>query len=262
VLLLGAPAVENVCLSIIGAITPEALSTYVAQAKNSGKGDDGFTQRFQLMVWPNPLEEFKNVDTVPNYVEKARVLQIFKKLSGEIPAPKNNQGIPFLKFSNDAQLLFDNWLHENWLKAKQCTQPAFESHITKYKKLMPSLALIFQLVNDVDKNVCPQYVSVESTKLAIEWCLYLESHARRVYECEVIYGVKEAKLLLKRISEGQIKTLDTIRDLYRKQWTGLKTTEAVKAGLKVLEDYGYVIVHQVMVKRKPTHLIEVNRLLS
>lgn len=257
----GSIRIPNICLSVFGNITPEVLSMYVNQANSNGKNDDGFIQRIQIMVYPDNSTEFKNVDREPNYFEEQRVIKIFKYLSGEIPAPKNNKGIPFLKFSNEAQVLFDNWLHENWLKSKQCSQPAFESHITKYKKLMPSLSLIFQLVTDIDQNVYPQYVSVESTKLAIEWCLYLESHARRVYECEIIYGVKEAKLLLKRIAEHQIKTLDTVRDLYRKQWSGLKTPEAVKAGLKVLEDYGFVIVHEVMVKRKPTHLIEVNRLL-
>ena len=127
---------------------------------------------------------------------------------------------------------------------------------------MPSLALIFQLVNDVDKNVCPQNVSVESTQLAINWCLYLESHARRVYECELISGSKEAKILLKHIQDGKVKTLDTIRDIYRKQWSGLKTSEAVKLGLKVLEDYGYVIVHDIVEHRKPRQVIEVNTLIQ
>ena len=119
----GSIRISNVCLSVFGNITPETLSFYVSQANANGKGDDGFLQRFQVMVWPDSESQFINIDRKPNYIEKNRVLQIFKKLSGEIPAPKNDKGVPFLKFSNEAQLLFDNWLHQNWIKAKECIQP-------------------------------------------------------------------------------------------------------------------------------------------
>ena len=45
---------------------------------------------------------------------------------------------------------------------------------------MPSLALIFHLVDCVTHNTQGQ-VGLESAKQAVNWCEYLETHARRVY---------------------------------------------------------------------------------
>ena len=46
---------------------------------------------------------------------------------------------------------------------------------------MPSLALIFHLVNCVQLGGRLGGVSLSCVEMAIEWCDYLESHARRIY---------------------------------------------------------------------------------
>jgi hypothetical protein len=51
----GSLHVPALCLSILGSIQPGPLSTYVYQATQGEKGDDGLLQRFQLLVWPDLL---------------------------------------------------------------------------------------------------------------------------------------------------------------------------------------------------------------
>lgn len=43
------------CFFIFGGIQPGPLATYVAQLHSSGNWDDGFLQRFQVAVWPDPV---------------------------------------------------------------------------------------------------------------------------------------------------------------------------------------------------------------
>src|SRR5437867_3499847 len=56
------------------------------------------------------------------------------------------------------------------------------------KKLMPSLAVLFELADraaagfeGIEGLVGDGRVSWKQTCRAIEWCMYLESHARRIY---------------------------------------------------------------------------------
>ena len=54
--------------------------------------------------------------------------------------------------------------------------PAIESHLAKYRSLIPSIALISHLV-DGDRGPVP----LDPLERAIRWGTYLESHARRIY---------------------------------------------------------------------------------
>jgi hypothetical protein len=49
---------RGMCLSVFGSIQPGSLQTYVADAASGGAGDDGFLQRFQLLVWPDVAREW------------------------------------------------------------------------------------------------------------------------------------------------------------------------------------------------------------
>ena len=149
-------------VSIFGAITPGQLSHYVFQANRGGNGDVGLLQRFQVIVWPDAPAEWKNVDRFPDTIEKNRAWKIFKVLSGEIPGAVKKHGadIPALRFSPEGQEIFDQWRHdlEIRLRSDHGLHPAMESHLTKYRKLMPSLGLIFHLV-DVADGAMPGLVS-------------------------------------------------------------------------------------------------------
>jgi hypothetical protein len=114
--------------------------------------------------------------------------------------PPNQEDIPALRFAPDAQDLSDTWRHEleSRLRSEELgTTPTFESHVAKFRSLMPSLALLFHLINvaetfapfatSVDghsgeilvEQIPP--VSLKAAQLAAAWVDFLECHARKVY---------------------------------------------------------------------------------
>jgi hypothetical protein len=50
----GTVYVPAMCVSIIGTISPGPLNAYLTEAFGEDRDDDGFMQRFQLAVWPDP----------------------------------------------------------------------------------------------------------------------------------------------------------------------------------------------------------------
>jgi len=118
--------------------------------------------------------------------------------------------------------------------------PALESHFAKYRKLIPSLALIIHLA---DGGTGP--VSETATLQALAWGDYLETHAKRVYGSVSQPDVSTAKAILRRIKKGDLKTSFTRKEVWRPGWSGLSDREQVTAGLQLLEDYNHLDVERV-----------------
>jgi hypothetical protein len=117
--------------------------------------------------------------------------------------------------------------------------PAVEAHLSKYRSLMPSLALIFHVVSTVaDGTASP--VSVHAAEMATAWCDYLEAHARRVYHGLTHQDVSTAHRLGRKIAAGKLRDPFTAREVILKGRTGLSDTDAIVAGLGVLEYLGWV----------------------
>lgn len=245
--------IPALCVSIFGAITPGPLASYVYQANKGGNGDDGLLQRFQVFVWPDAPAEWKNIDRFPDTAEKKRAWEIFKALSGDIPgAVKEDEAdISALRFSPGGQDVFDTWRYdlETRLRSDHGLHPALESHLTKYRKLMPSLALIFHLV-DVADGITAGPVSETAAIMAAAWCDYLESHAGRIYGAATTPGVEAAKEIVKHLRRGAIKDGCTVKDVYRNQWSRLATPDEVKAGLSVLQEYDWLMVEETTPGKK------------
>ncbi|MBS0628447.1 MAG: DUF3987 domain-containing protein, partial [Verrucomicrobia bacterium] len=70
----------NPCISILGGIQPSKLRRYLFDAVND-ISNDGLLQRFQIMVYPDPLKQFKLVDRKPNYKARERVFKIAEKIA-------------------------------------------------------------------------------------------------------------------------------------------------------------------------------------
>src|SRR5262249_54950635 len=87
----------------------------------------------------------------------------------------------------------------------------------------------------------PLTVSLEHALLAIRWCEYLESHARRVYS---IFSTEmyAAQKLVSKIKERVFAEANffTCREVQQKCWSCLKTTEEIRMALKVLQEAGWV----------------------
>lgn len=253
--------VPALCLSIFGAITPGPLSTYVNQAVRGGYGDDGLLQRFQVVVWPDAPKDWKNIDRLPDGTEKDRVLSIFRTLSGDIPSAIVEEGadIPAMRFTNEGQEIFDCWRYqlETRLRSDHGLPPALESHLIKYRKLMPALALIFHLVAIADGSA-EGMVSHEAALMAAAWCEYLESHAVRIYGAATMPGLEAAKEIVKHIKRGAIQDGSKPKDIYRNHWARLTSPDEVKAGLEVLEEFDWLAVEKIPTGGKPSEIIRLN----
>ena len=150
----GSLHVPALCLSIFGSIQPGPLSQYIRSAMQGGAGDDGFIQRFQVMVWPDAKDHWELIQGIPISELEIPVNQIFNCLDSLFFDPIGEPII--LSFTNDAQPLFDHWqeVYEKRLRAGNLP-PHMEAHLTKYKKLLPALCLVLEHVKEAVKGKHP-----------------------------------------------------------------------------------------------------------
>src|SRR5262249_12032677 len=148
--------------------------------------------------------------------------------------------LPFFRFTPDAQDLFDAWRLdlEGNLRSED-EHPIVISHLAKFRSLMPSLALIFHLIDGVDAGTCGP-VSLAAAERAAAWCDFLEAHARRLYQSVTDTVRVSAALLARKIVQQKLSNPFTARDIYRNGWTGLTEARDTYFALELLEDLGWV----------------------
>lgn len=229
---------EACCMSMLGGLQPARLRTYLVDAVNDGPGNDGLIQRFQLLVWPDHDRPWKYVDRTPNAEAEQAAERIFSKLLDLESHPR-----PTFRFDAEAQSLFVEWLGtlEEKLRCEE-VHPALISHLSKYRKLMPALALLFHLADWAAGVTTSDSISLEHATRAKDWCEYLESHANRIYSCVISPRLKQARDLSEKVASGKIGADGpfTYRDIYTKGWSGLDSVESAKAAVEVLRDAGWV----------------------
>jgi cobalamin biosynthesis protein CobD/CbiB len=130
--------------------------------------------------------------------------------------------------------------------------------LSKYRSLMPSLALIFHLVAVADGTASGP-VSLAAAQLAAAWCDYLEVHALKLYAPEVSSHIKAARLLAQHIEDGDIEDAKlTVRDLYRRGWEGLDDRHTVISGLEVLAENDWVRIEVKVTGGRPTQVVRLH----
>ena len=235
----GTVQIESNTMSIIGAIQPGPLSDYLRQAVRSGAGDDGLLQRLQVAVWPDTSKEWRDVDRWPDSKAKAEAFAVFEYLDTLNPAAVGAacpEGIPFLHFESDAQARFDQWRTKLERRLRSDGEhPAFEAHLSKYRKLVPTIALILHLAN---RDTGP--VKLAAFEKALLWAGYLESHARRIYSAVLRPDAASARELAKHLKRGDLADKFTLRETYRKGWTGLGSKEDAEAATEILCELGWI----------------------
>ena len=261
----GSLYIDAICLSIFGAIQPGRVRRLIDDATGGGAGDDGLLQRFQLTIWPERLDEWKKPTCFPDSAHKAAAFAIYRALdtlSAEKQRATTNDGdIPYLRFSPSAQTIADGWLDslEGRLRSDDLNAtPAYASHLSKYRSLMPSLALLFHLINVADGVSNPGPVTEAPTQLAIYWCAFLEEHARKIYDVEIDRGKAAARLLAAKIKAGAIVDNQPVREIYRNQWAGLRTDETVLAGIGVLADLHWVRTEAQQTRTRSAQVVRLN----
>ena len=238
------------CMSMLGGIQPGRLGSYLTDTLKDGPSNDGLIQRFQVLVWPDTNDEWKYVDRPPNLEAEQQVVKIFRQLVELDP----DNPVLFC-FAPDAQQLFVEWLAELERKIRGSElHPALISHLSKYRSLMPSLAVLFELadraaegsvgfVGDrITESVIIHEVSLQHTSQAVAWCAYLESQSKRIYSCAITPQVRAARELADKIKQRKTGAdgFFSCRDVYLKGWSSLDTPEAVKAAAEILQDAGWV----------------------
>ncbi len=246
--------IPNHCLSVFGGIQPDKLIAYLEQA-SSGLGNDGLLQRFQLLVYPDAMQ-WGYRDEYPNKEAANAIFEMLKRLSdtdflefGAFPSDDYNKR-PYFRFTLDAQAFYIEWantLNNEKIKKEQST--LIQQHLGKYEKLLPTLALVFHLVDCLTNHTQGQ-VSLSAIKKAAAWCEYLETHARRMYGLYADGGQRPAIALSVKImdmlKQPTAKTDETpenwvndgfvFRDIRRKGWQHLKDDSSIKKALTVLTD--------------------------
>ncbi|MEM8556791.1 MAG: YfjI family protein [Bacteroidota bacterium] len=247
----GYVAAEALCQSLLGGIQPGKLTDLTRGAMRGGMDDDGLLQRFQLMVQPDLPADFVLVDEWPNGEAKREAYTLVSHLATldgqRVGAEQDTgfdgepEGVPFLRFAPDAQAMFNDWLTglERRLRAGTM-HPAIESHLSKYRSLVPSLALLLHLADGETGAV-----SSSALARALVWVDYLEAHALRIYGMAATPAETGARQLARRIIDGDLAGPDgverfTVRELYRRGWSGLASKEEAQAAVDVLTDLAWL----------------------
>jgi putative DNA primase/helicase len=239
----GETYVPRVCLAMLGGIQPGKAQSYIREAVSGGAGDDGLLQRFGMTVWPDINKEFVYVDNLPDNPANQQAQEVFERLNKLQPCTDTEPQL--WRFSTDAQQLFEEWLvpFENEIRGDEL-HPALVSHLSKYRKLIPALALIFALI-DTPEGKC--VIHRRELARALDWGDYLRTHAERLYSAAVIPEITGAKQLLEKIKAGKLygndgKTLAvfTPREVAAKHWAGLGTPNSVRKAADLLTEYGWL----------------------
>jgi putative DNA primase/helicase len=183
------------------------------------------------------------VDQWPDTPAKRAAWEVFERLNQLQPASETEP--QEWRFTPEAQALYWEWVEpfETEIRGEEL-HPALISHLSKYRKLVPALALIFALVDTPNSG---NVIHERELLRALEWANYLRSHAERMYAAAVIPETAGAKQLLDKIKAGKLSDGNgvlleafTPRLVAVKHWAGLGTPDAVRKAADLLADYGWL----------------------
>lgn len=241
-------------LSLFGTTQPTRLTGYMRQSLASM--NDGMVQRLQLLSWPDLGGEFREVDRYPDSDAKAAAFACYDRLAAldapsvgaEMDAFGDEKAFPFLRFEDDARESFSEW----WAKLERKVRgddlpPAFIAHLSKYRGLIPRLALLCHLASG---GTGP--VTVKAAATALRWGNYLEAHAWRAYSSLGVASAESARAIWRKVKQDQLPRPFTARDIQRKGWSGLSDKADVTAGLTTLADADWIIPQEVQTGGRPS----------
>jgi hypothetical protein len=263
----GTVRIDAACLSVFGTTQPGPFRDQLKAALNGGAGADGLIQRFQVLVFPDVATTWQNVDRYADRSAKQRawdlvnIIDQIDMMQLGACTDEYSDEIPHLRFAPAAQEIFDAWREdlENRIRDPGENQ-SIVAHLSKYRKLMPAIALICHIVDAVDKGSAGGgAVSEQAALMAVAWCEVLESHARRLYSWATDTGEDEAvKALAAKIQAGALGTEFRARDVYRKRWAGLGDQKSTDRALRMLAGMGWLRASQSRLRGQHTVTYMVN----
>lgn len=269
------------CISVIGGIQPDKLEYYLSKTMK-GLGNDGLIQRFQLMVYPDSLPNSKERDLPPDKESRDAIYNLFETIDsmqlgdfmryGANPIDDYHKR-PYYRFTDEANQVFMNWYDALKIRANEAEHNIIAEHLIKYTKTVPSLALVFHLVDCIEHGTSLGAVNMDALRAALAWCEVLESHMMRIYstitDSANIKASYLADKILKMVKNRADKTDKTdwieygftARQLIRKGWKGLTDADDVLNALDVLVEHDWLSL-QVMPSTdrggRPTECYSIN----
>lgn len=281
----GSVFIDTHCLSVIGGIQPDKLEYYLSKTMK-GLGNDGLIQRFQLMVYPDPLSNSKERDLPPDKESRDAIYNLFESIDsmqlgdfmryGANPIDEYHKR-PYYRFTDEAYQEFMNWYDALKLRAGGAEHSIIAEHLIKYAKTVPSLALVFHLVDCIEHGTSLGAVNINALRAALAWCEVLESHMMRVYSTVIdsanIKASYLADKIIKMVKRGADKTDITnwiehgftARQLIRKGWKGLTDSDDVLNSLEVLIENNWLswqVVPSTGKGGRPTERYYINSRIS
>jgi putative DNA primase/helicase len=187
---------------------------------------------------------------------KDQAWHVFQNLANFSDAIDDDElpAVHYFRFDDAAQQRFDEWRAALELELRNDElMPAMASHLGKYRKLCPTMALLSALVDGERETVRDHHAAQ-----GIAWCRYLRTHAERIYHAASRSEVDTAKLILNRIQKGELPSQFKARDIYRRGWSGLKDVGVVQAALEMLEVHDHLIASEQAGIGRPTTIYRVN----
>jgi hypothetical protein len=233
----GSIRLKHYAMSVFGGFQPDKIKHYVQMAQSGSSQNDGLLQRFQLLVWPDIGEKYNLVDRSPDQAALGAMNSAMLNLrSAGKSSQLNKHGSYLLHFDAQAQAGFNAWyiMNEEWLRSEDIGI-AEQSHFSKYRSLVPSLALLFHLLEGHDDAVCHDCLTG-----ALTFAAYLKSHAKRVYGA--VHGVDgtSAQALVGRLLKGELASGFTVRSVYTKRWRDLSEQKKVEQAIEQLLELGWL----------------------
>lgn len=230
------------CLSLLGGIQPDLLRKLMSERSESNLQDDGLIQRFQLLIWPDFNSNYTYIDRPPNLKAQTSLEKLYAVVTKVDPKQPVH-----LRFCSSAQQIFVPWFAtlEGRIRSGQL-DPELAGHLGKYRSLMPSLAALFEIASRGFEGFEGLQgwweVSEENAQRAINWCAYLEPHARRVYSLQPTLEEQAAVELLRKIQDRVIgaSAFFTVRDVTQHGWSYLTTAELVNKATEILASSGWI----------------------
>ena len=237
----------NICVSILGTTQPDKITSYLKKTLKNLE-NDGLLQRFQLLGYPDK-HPWSLVDERPCSFSKGRALKVcqtlaemnFIKCGGQQDELlyEGQYASPFFRFTPEAQLFFREWITTLQRKLETADHSLILQHLSKYRSLMPSLALVFHLTKIADGTGSGD-VSLEAAKQAAMWCTYLESHTRRIYALGLEATLPKADALLSWIQRHPHSSQNPIKRRTLLRCSSVRSLKELMPLLQDLIEMGYV----------------------
>lgn len=246
----------SINISLFGTTQPTRLASYMRSSLTSL--NDGMVQRLQLLSWPDLSGDFREVDRFPDSDAKQAAFACYDRLAAldgrsvdaDMDVYAGPDAIPFLRFTGDAQEGFTDWRLELERKVRgDDLPPAFIAHLSKYRGLIPRLALLCHLASG---GTGP--VALAAATMAWRWSDYLEAHAWRAYSSLGVANADSARSIWRKVKSNQLPRPFTARDVHRKKWSGLTDIADVTAGLATLVDAEWIMPQELQTGGRPTTL--------